>query len=148
MSEKLPKATKHISHLKISRSWYIFDANDYRLGRLATIVASLLIGKHKVNKSPHLDMGDGVVVINAGRVKVSGRKKDAKIYYRHSGHIGNLKKESLRDLLARDSREVIKKAIKNMLPKNRHQDARMRRLRVFNGDKHNLKEVVFRKISK
>ncbi|MDD3773944.1 MAG: 50S ribosomal protein L13 [Patescibacteria group bacterium] len=146
MSEKLPQATKHISHLNINRDWYLFDASDYRLGRLAAIIASLLIGKKKANQSPHLDMGDGVVVVNAGRIKVTGRKKDAKIYYRHSGYIGNLKAEKLSELLKRDSREVIKKAVKNMLPKNRHQDDRMRRLRVFKGVKHDLKEVIFKKI--
>lgn len=144
MSVKLPKATKHISHLKIARSWYIFDAKDYRLGRLAAEIAKLLIGKHKTNFSAHLDMGDAVVVINAAKIKVSGRKKEAKVYYRHSGYIGNLRAENLGELLKRDSREVIKKAVKNMLPQNRHKDARMRRLRVFKGEEHDLKEVIFK----
>jgi large subunit ribosomal protein L13 len=146
MVEKLRKDTKHISHLKISRSWYIFDAKDFRLGRLATQIAKLLIGKHKPNFSAHLDMGDGVVIINAGKIKVSGRKKESKIYYRHSGYTGNLRQETLDQMLKRDSREVIRLAVKNMLPKNRHQDDRMRRLRVFKSENHDLKEVVFKNL--
>ena|ERR1035437_5135427 len=146
MAEKLRKDTKHISHLKISRSWYIFDAKDFRLGRLATQIAKLLIGKHKPNFSAHLDMGDGVVIINAGKIKVSGRKKESKIYYRHSGYTGNLRQETLDQMLKRDSREVIRLAVKNMLPKNRHQDDRMHRLRVFKGENHDLKEVIFQNL--
>jgi large subunit ribosomal protein L13 len=120
----------------IDRQWWLLDASDQTLGRLATRVATLLEGKHKPTYSPHLDTGDHVVVINAARIKVTGNKLLQKRYYRHSGYPGGLKEESLQTLLARKPALVIERAVKGMLPQNRLGRAMFKKLKVYGGPEH------------
>ena len=120
----------------IIRDWHVVDATGQTLGRLATEVAILLRGKHKPTYTPHLNMGDYVVVVNAGRIKITGRKRKQKMYYRHSGYPGGLKVESLERLLARRPTRVIELAVKGMLPHNRLGRAIYRHLKVYPGANH------------
>jgi len=121
---------------EIERHWWVVDAADQTLGRLATRIATLLEGKHKASYSPHLDTGDHVVVINAARVKVTGNKLIQKRYYRHSGYPGGLKEERLGAVLARKPELVIERAVKGMLPQNRIGRAMYRKLKVYPGADH------------
>lgn len=120
----------------IERRWWVVDATDQTLGRLATRVATLLEGKHKATYSPHLDTGDHVIVVNAARVRVTGDKLRQKIYYRHSNYPGGLKAESLQAVLARKPELVIERAVKGMLPQNRLGRAMYRKLKVYRGANH------------
>ena len=121
---------------EITRDWHVIDAAGQTLGRLAAQVASLLRGKHKPTYSPHLDMGDYVVVVNAGKIRLTGRKRQQKMYYRHSMYPGGLKVESLEKLLARRPSRVIERAVKGMLPHNRLGRALNRHLKVYAGPDH------------
>ncbi len=121
---------------EIERSWWVVDATDLTLGRLATRIATLLEGKHKPIYSPHLDTGDHVVVLNAGKIKVTGDKLRQKIYYRHSGYPGGLREEPLEALLARKPELVIERAVKGMLPQNRLGRAMFKKLKVYRGADH------------
>jgi large subunit ribosomal protein L13 len=121
---------------EIERQWWVVDASDQTLGRLATRIATQLEGKHKPIYSPHIDTGDHVVVVNAGRVRVTGNKLIQKRYYRHSGYPGGLKEESLQALLARKPELVIERAVKGMLPQNRLGRAMMKKLKVYSGTEH------------
>ena len=120
----------------IQRTWHVIDATGRPLGRVATEVATLLRGKHKPTFSPHLDVGDYVVVVNAASVAVTGRKLDQKRYYHHSGYPGNLREIRLRDLLASHPERVIEKAVRGMLPKTRLGRGQYRHLRVYAGPDH------------
>jgi large subunit ribosomal protein L13 len=120
----------------IERRWWVVDATDQTLGRLATRVATLLEGKHKATYAPHLDTGDHVIVVNAARVRVTGDKLRQKIYYRHSNYPGGLKAESLQAVLARKPELVIERAVKGMLPQNRLGRAMYRKLKVYRGANH------------
>ena len=120
----------------ISHNWFVVDASDKILGRLATAVAVRLRGKHKVEFAPHMDTGDFIIVVNAGKVRTTGRKLDQKKYYRHSGWIGGLKETSLRDMLAKKPEEVIRKAVRGMLPKNRLGRAMLKKLKIYAGEAH------------
>lgn len=121
---------------EITHDWYIIDAEGKTLGRLATLVATYLLGKHKVQFSPHLDCGDNIVIINASKISVTGNKLEDKKYYRHSGYPGGIKETSLAELLARNPASALEKAITGMLPKNRLTDDRLRRLKVYPGVEH------------
>jgi len=121
---------------EIERRWWLVDASDQTLGRLATRVATLLEGKHKPTYSPHLDTGDHVVVVNAAKVRVTGNKLEQKTYYRHSNYPGGLKEESLARLLARRPELVIERAVKGMLPQNRLGRAMFKKLKVYGGPEH------------
>jgi large subunit ribosomal protein L13 len=121
---------------EIERDWWVVDATGQTLGRLATRVATLLEGKHKPIYSPHLDTGDHVVVLNAGRVRVTGDKLRQKSYARHSGYPGGLREESLAALLERKPELVIERAVKGMLPQNRLGRAMFRKLKVYRGGDH------------
>jgi large subunit ribosomal protein L13 len=121
---------------EIERQWWVVDAADQTLGRLATRIATLLEGTHKPTYSPHLDVGDHVVVLNAGRVKVTGDKLAQKRYYRHSNYPGGLKEESLATLLERKPELVIERAVKGMLPQNRLGRAMFKKLKVYSGAEH------------
>ncbi len=101
----------------IDRKWYVVDATDMTLGRLASAVASVLRGKNKPIYTPHIDTGDYVIVINAEKVKVTGKKLDQKIYYHHSDYVGGMKETTLREMLAKKPERVIELAVKGMLPK-------------------------------
>ncbi len=121
---------------EIERTWWLVDASDQTLGRLATRIATLLEGKHKPIYSPHLDTGDHVVVINAAKVKVTGNKLTQKQYYRHSNFPGGFKEESLQALMARKPEIVIERAVKGMLPQNRLGRAMVKKLKVYPGADH------------
>ena len=120
----------------ISHNWFVVDASDKILGRLASAVAVRLRGKHKVEYAPHMDTGDFIIVVNAAKVLTTGRKLDQKKYYRHSGWIGGLKETSLRDMLAKKPEDVIRKAVRGMLPKNRLGRAMLKKLKVYSGEAH------------
>ena len=121
---------------EITREWYLVDATDKTLGRLASEIAKVLRGKNKPIYTPHLDTGDYVVVINAERVHVTGRKLDQKFYHRHSGYPGGLTSISLREQLKRHPTRVIRSAVWGMLPHNRLGRAVMKKLKVYAGDSH------------
>lgn len=121
---------------EIERHWWVVDATDQTLGRLATRIATLLEGKHKPIYSPHLDTGDHVVVLNAARIKVTGDKLIQKRYYRHSNYPGGLKEESLGRLLERKPELVIERAVKGMLPRNRLGRAMFKKMKVYPGAEH------------
>lgn len=125
---------------EIQRKWHLVDAKNQILGRLASQVAGLLIGKAKPNFASYLDGGDFVVVINAGKIKVTGRKMAQKKYYRHSGYPGGFKEITLGKQMEKDPRKVIRHAVKGMLPKNKHQKPRLARLKIFVDEKHSFKK--------
>lgn len=116
--------------------WFLVDASGKTLGRLATAVAHRLKGKHKADYSPHVDMGDHIVVVNAGRITVTGRKLQDKIYYHHTGHMGGIKSIALEKLLAEHPERAIEFAVKGMLPKNPLGRRMFRKLHVFAGGQH------------
>ncbi len=122
--------------IELTHDWYMIDASDQTLGRLATLIATYLLGKHKVQYSPHLDCGDNIVVINAEKVAVTGNKLEDKSYFRHSGYPGGIKETTLAELIRRNPAAVIEQAVAGMLPKNRLQDDRLRRLKVYVGAEH------------
>ncbi len=120
----------------IKREWHVFDASDRILGRLATQVASLLMGKHKPMFTRNLDTGDFVVIINADKVRVTGNKAKQKLYYRHSGYPGGLKSISLEKMMQTNPTRVIEYAVKGMLPHNRLGASMFKKLKVYVGDAH------------
>jgi large subunit ribosomal protein L13 len=121
---------------EITREWVVMDAADKVLGRFATEVARLLRGKHKPEFTPHLDTGDFVVVVNAERVRMTGKKIDDKVYYRHSGRPGSLKSETARERLDKHPERVIQAAVWGMLPKNRLGRKLLSKLKVYAGPNH------------
>lgn len=124
------------SHKTVKRQWHLIDAKDAVLGRMSSKVVTLLMGKHKVDYAPQMDMGDYVVVINASEVKLTGKKEEQKVYYRHSGYPGGFKKTTYSKLKKEQPEKIIELAIKRMLPTNRLKGKRMTRLKVFADDKH------------
>lgn len=121
---------------EISREWLVVDASNKILGRLATEVARVLRGKHKPEYTPHLDTGDFVIVVNAGKIAVTGRKMEDKLYYRHTGYPGGLKVETLRERMNKYPDRVIRSAVWGMLPKNRLGRQLLRKLKVYAGPEH------------
>jgi large subunit ribosomal protein L13 len=121
---------------EIERRWFVVDATDQTLGRLASRIARVLEGKHKPTFSPHLDTGDHVVVLNAARIRVTRDKLETKLYIRHSGYPQGYKEETLGALLARRPEEVIRRAVKGMLPRNRLGAQQLRKLKVYAGSDH------------
>ena len=119
-----------------SHEWFVVDADGKTLGRLASAIAQILRGKHKPIYSPHMDVGDYVVVVNADRIAVTGRKMDQKMYYRHTGYPGGLRESNLRDMLGRHPTYALKYAVKGMLPKNRLGRRIIRKLKVYAGPEH------------
>lgn len=124
------------SATEIKREWQVVDASGQILGRLASQVAKLLMGKHKSIYTPHLDTGDYVMVLNAAKVELSGKKANQKIYYRHSGYPGGLKEITFRELFSKDPTRVVEAAVKGMLPKSRLGRAMFKKLRVYAGSEH------------
>lgn len=120
----------------VERGWYLFDAENKTLGRLATEVARRLRGKHKPEYTPHVDTGDFIVVVNADKIKVTGRKAKQKIYYRHSGYPGGLKEMSFEKLMEKRPEEALEIAVKGMLPKNSLGRAMFSKLKVYAGSLH------------
>ncbi|MBQ6602221.1 MAG: 50S ribosomal protein L13 [Eubacterium sp.] len=121
---------------KIERKWFVVDAEGATLGRLSTEVASILRGKKKPEYTPNVDTGDYVIVVNAEKIKVTGKKLDQKIYYRHSDHVGGLKETTLREMLAKKPERVIELAVKGMLPKGPLGRAMGKKLFVYAGAEH------------
>ena len=124
----------------IKRNWHLIDAKGEVLGRTASKIAQLLMGKHRPDYSDHMDMGDYVVVTNAKEVRLTGRKMDQKVYYKHSGYPGGLKEVKVKKLLKEQPEKVIEKAVYGMLPTNRIRRKRMRRLIIFAGKEHKYKD--------
>jgi large subunit ribosomal protein L13 len=120
----------------IERNWFVVDATGLRLGVLASHVARVLEGKHKPTYASHMDTGDHVIVLNAARIEVSGKKTEQKFYARHSGYPGGFKSETLGELLERRPEEVIRRAVKGMLPHNRLGTQQLRKLKVYAGAEH------------
>lgn len=120
----------------IDRKWYVVDATDMTLGRLASEVASILRGKNKPIFTPHIDTGDYVIVINAEKIKVTGKKLDQKVYYHHSDYVGGMKETTLREKLAKKPVEVVELAVKGMLPKGPLGKSMMKKLHVYAGPEH------------
>jgi large subunit ribosomal protein L13 len=121
---------------EIERQWFVVDATGETLGRLATRVARVLGGKHKPTWSPNLDGGDHVIVLNAGKIAVTAAKQSTKLYQRHSGHPQGFKEESLGKLLERRPEQVVRRAIKGMLPHNRLGAQQLRKLKIYTGSDH------------
>jgi len=121
----------------VTRKWYVIDASEAPLGRVATQVATLLTGKGKPMFTKHIDCGDYVIVLNADKAHVTGNKLDTKMYYHHSGHPGGLTETSMRDVMEKDSTKVVFAAIRGMLPVNKLRDARLERLKIYAGAEHN-----------
>jgi large subunit ribosomal protein L13 len=121
---------------EIERSWFVVDATGQRLGTLASRVAQVLAGKHKPTYATHIDMGDHVIVLNAARIDIGGAKTEQKIYSRHSGYPGGLRQETLGHLLERRPEEVIRRAVKGMLPRTRLGAQQLRKLKIYAGGEH------------
>jgi large subunit ribosomal protein L13 len=121
---------------EVSRDWYVVDADGKTLGRLATQIADTLRGKNKAQYTPHVDTGDFVVVVNAEKIAVTGQKLDQKIYYRHSGYPGGIKQRTLREQLDRRPTEVLRVAVKGMLPKNKLAARQLVKLKIYAGPEH------------
>ena len=121
---------------EIERLWYVVDAEGKTLGRLATQIADTLRGKRKPQYTPHVDTGDFVVVVNAEKIHVTGKKLDEKMYYRHSGYPGGLRKRTLREELERRPTEVLRKAVRGMLPRTRLGRAQLTKLKIYAGPDH------------
>jgi large subunit ribosomal protein L13 len=128
--------TYHTPVTEIERKWFIVDAENKILGRLASEIAIRLRGKHKPNFSPHMDVGDFIVVVNAEKVKLTGNKLDDKIYYRHSGWIGGIKQRSAKELLEKKPTELLKSAVKGMLTKNSLGRKQLKKLKIYAGADH------------
>jgi large subunit ribosomal protein L13 len=131
MKTQMPKATDGET-----RQWVLVDAEGQVLGRLATALAHRLRGKHRPDFAPHLDQGDFVIVINAEKIRLTGRKWDQKMYYRHSGYVGGLKSIVAKKLLVKDPEELIRHAVRGMLPKNHLGRSMLKKLKVYAGTEH------------
>lgn len=136
LTRKQTQGTYSLRAGEIQRAWRVIDAAGQPLGRVATRAASLLRGKHKAAFAPHLDAGDAVIIVNAAKVRVTGKKLSDKQYVRHSGYPGGLKVETLERLLARRPEEVLRRAVRGMLPRNRLGDRMIRKLFVYAGAEH------------
>ena len=121
---------------EVERNWYLIDAEGQTLGRLATEIARLLRGKNKPQYTPHVDTGDFVVVVNAEKVVVTGRKAEQKVYYRHTGYPGGLRETSYEVMLGRKPTEILRKAVRGMMPKTRLGRQQLRKLKIYAGPEH------------
>ncbi len=130
-------ATYFTKKKEISRKWLVIDAKDQTVGRLASNLATFLMGKHKPEYSPHLDTGDYVIVLNADKVKFTGAKWEDKVYHRHTGFVGGLKTRTAKEMLKKKPTEILKIAVKGMLPKNQSLARRqLMKLKLYTGDTH------------
>ena len=137
MANRAFAATKSVSAEQVERRWFVVDAQDLVLGRLATQIATVLRGKHKPTFTPHADTGDHVIVVNAEKVALTGRKREQKIYYRHSGYVGGIKSVTADQLLSSaHSDRVLRNAVRGMLPKNSLGRKMLSKLRVYSGPDH------------
>lgn len=136
MSSIFTTQTPWVKKEEVKREWYIVDAKDKVLGRLASKLAYILQGKHRPDYTPHVDQADFIVVINAEKVKLTGKKLDQKVYWRHSGYMGGLKLETARKLLERKPEQLIYLAVKRMLPRNRMRKKLLKKLKIYAGESH------------
>ncbi|MGD2077444.1 MAG: 50S ribosomal protein L13 [Chloroflexota bacterium] len=132
----MPFKTYVTKETDVERGWHVVDAEGQTLGRLATTIATVLRGKHKPTYSPSVDTGDYVIVVNAEKIHVTGRRMDQKVYYRHSGYVGGLREISLRQQLEQRPERVISSAVRGMLPKNKLGRRMFKRLKVYAGPDH------------
>ncbi len=130
MKTPLPKVNE------IQKKWFVVDASGKVLGRLATQLATRLRGKHRPDFTPHLDTGDFIIVVNAEKVKLTGSKLDQKLYHRHSGYLGGLKSVNARTMLEKKPEDVIRLAVKRMMPKNKLARQQMKKLKIYKGSNH------------
>lgn len=132
--QKTPMLTSE----EVKHEWFILDAAGKTLGRFASEVTKILRGKHKPNFTPHIDCGDGVIIINAEKIVVTGKKEASKIYRYYTGHIGGLREVPYRTMLARNPTYIVENAVKGMMPNSRLANQQLRRLRVYKGETHDL----------
>jgi len=128
--------TPWVKKEEVTRNWYLIDASDKVLGRLASRLAYMLQGKHRPDYTPHVDQGDFFVIINADKVKLTGKKLDQKVYWRHTGYMGGLKLEKAKELLQRKPEQLIYLAVKRMLPRNRMRNKLLKKLKIYSGALH------------
>jgi large subunit ribosomal protein L13 len=129
-------ATQSTKASEVTHDWFVVDAEGQTLGRMATRIATVLRGKHKVTFTPHVDTGDYVIVINADKVALSGNKMDAKKYFRYTGYFGGLKSKTAREVVATEPERLVTQAVKGMLPKNRLSRQVIKKLKVYAGSEH------------
>ncbi|MCK5471792.1 50S ribosomal protein L13 [Candidatus Gracilibacteria bacterium] len=132
MKTTLPKT----SEIPQNAKWFVIDANGKTPGKVATEAARRLTGKHRADFTPHLDLGDGVIIVNAKKIRFTGKKLTDKLYRTHSGYRGHLKEVSAKEMLEKKPTKILELAIGGMLPKNRLRNGRMQRLKIFTGDQH------------
>jgi large subunit ribosomal protein L13 len=132
----LTKQTPWVKKEEVERKWYLIDAKNQILGRLASKIAYLLQGKHRPDYTPHVDQADFLVIINADKIRLTGKKLDQKLYWRHSGYMGGLKLETARQLLERKPEKLIYLAVKRMLPRNRLRNKLLKKLKIYAGSEH------------
>ncbi|MCB1178217.1 MAG: 50S ribosomal protein L13 [Leptospiraceae bacterium] len=130
--------TPSLKKEEIKKSWFVVDAEGKTLGRLSSVVAARIRGKHKTNFTPNQDCGDNIIIINAEKVKVTGSKFEQKIYYHHSSYPGGLSKIPFKELLIKNPTRIIRQAVKGMLPKNKLGDVMINHCKIFVGPEHNL----------
>ena len=128
--------TKSYKNTDFDNNWLLLDAKDETLGRLSSKIASILMGKNKAQYTPHNDLGDYVVVVNAEKIKVTGNKNTQKRYYRHTGYPGGLKSSTFSEMIEKDPENTILKAVKGMLPKNKLSNSMISKLKIYAGDNH------------
>ena len=128
--------TKSYKLDSLNKGWLLVDASDKTLGRFSTNIAKILMGKHKPEYTPHNDVGDYVVVINAEKIKITGNKNEQKMYYRHTGYPGGIKSQNFNDLIASYPDRIITSAVKGMLPKNKLSNSVIKKLKVYKGESH------------
>lgn len=138
MERKKETTTTFVRKEDTNQQWYIFDAKGKTLGRFCTEIAKVLRGKHKPDFTPYIDTGDGVIVINAEQIKVTGAKEAQKVYRHYTGHIGGLREISYRTMQQKHPERIIERAIKGMMPKSRLGKQQLRKLRVYKGEEHKL----------
>lgn len=136
---KITQSTKPTKAKQIKRNWHLIDASGKILGRMMPQIVRLVQGKHKTNYTPNMDMGDYVIIINASKIKISGKKSLFKEYTNYSGYPGGLKKINFAGLLKKDPREVIKRAVSGMLAKNKFRSDRLNRINIFANEEHSFK---------
>ena len=135
-SQKTPLVTKEKAEK--NRKWYLFDASGKTLGRFASEVSKVLRGKHKPEYTPHIDTGDGVIIINADKIVVTGNKEAQKLYRNYTGYVGGLREISYRDLKKKKPQDIISRAVKGMLPKTKLGRKQIKKLRIFAQDSHDM----------
>lgn len=128
--------TKSYKNTDLDNNWLLLDAKEETLGRLSSKIASILMGKNKAQYTPHNDLGDYVVVVNAEKIKVTGNKNTQKRYYRHTGYPGGLKSSTFSEMIEKDPENTILKAVKGMLPKNKLSNSMISKLKIYAGDNH------------